>query len=150
MSQLFFTKAAAQRILSFARHIEAIRVFKGAVQVTYRTKNGRCSTFLSKTAFYNDFLTFRQQGAKQCTVKRWPAGSYENHYEVKSDSEKTYTVKLLAGLALCSCPDDEKQHWELGNKAKIGCKHILATLNSLGHDSLADYMNAMKAKACIA
>jgi hypothetical protein len=43
MSSLFFTKAAA-RLLPFATRIEAIRVFKGAIQVTYLTKNGRCST----------------------------------------------------------------------------------------------------------
>ncbi|MUL39439.1 SWIM zinc finger family protein [Gloeocapsopsis dulcis] len=151
MSQLFFTKAAALRILQAqgiaARCVETLRVYKGAVQVTYRTKNGRCSTFLSKTAFYSDFLTFRQEGAKTVTVKRWGAGSYTNHYECYSDeSERIYTVKLLAGLAMCSCPDYEKQHQELG-KAKTGCKHVIAVMHHLGHGSLQEYMDAASNRA---
>lgn len=143
MSTLIFTKAAALRILPFAIKIEAIRVFKGAVQVTYLTKNGRCSTFLSKTAFYSDFITFRQEGAKGCTVRRWGAGSYQNRYEVFSGmSEKIYTVELSAGIAMCSCPDFEEQGKQLG-KAKVGCKHVLATLNHIGYGSLAEYVDTM-------
>ncbi len=95
MSSLFFTKAAA-RLLPFATRIEAIRVFKGAIQVTYLTKNGRCSTFLSKTAFYQDFVAFRQEGAKTCTVKRWGAGSYQSRYEVfRVVSQKLFSNKEL-------------------------------------------------------
>jgi hypothetical protein len=32
-------------------------------------------------------------------------------------------------------------------KAKLGCKHVLATLNHLGYGSLAEYMDAMAARA---
>ncbi len=70
MPLLFFTKAAAARLLPFATKIEAVRVFKGSIQVTYLTKNGRCSTFLSKTAFFNDFVSFRYAGAQTVVVKR--------------------------------------------------------------------------------
>ncbi len=145
--QLFFTKASALRILPFATKIEAIRVFKGAVQITYLTKNGRCSTFLSKTAFYSDFITFRQEGAKGCMVKRWGAGSYQCRYDVFSaKGEKIYVVELSAGTAMCDCPDFEEQRKQLG-KAKVGCKHVLATLNHVGYGSLAEYMDAMVARA---
>lgn len=157
MSSLFFTKAAALRILRFAKSIEAIRIFNGTIQVTYLTKNGRCSTFLSKSAFYQDFVAFRQEGAKTIRVKRWGAGSYTNHYDchsAQSDpgtgksplAHRTYTVKLVAGLAMCECPDYEKQHQEFG-KAKTGCKHVLATLNHVGYGSLAEYMNAIRQNA---
>jgi hypothetical protein len=151
MSQLFFTKAAALRVLQaqgiVARCVEAIRVYQGSIQVTYRTKNGRCSTFLSKTAFYQDFIAFRQEGAKTCTVRRWGAGSYTNHYEChSSQSEKIYTVKLIAGMAWCECPDYQEQHRQLGS-AKIGCKHIISTLNHVGYGSLADYIDTMAARA---
>jgi hypothetical protein len=81
MASLFFTQAAAARLLPFATKIEAVRVFRGSIQITYLTKNGRCSTFLSKTAFFQDFVTFRQEGAKNCTVRRWGAGSFTHHYE---------------------------------------------------------------------
>lgn len=145
--QLFFTKAAALRILPFATKIEAIRVFKGAVQITYLTKNGRCSTFLSKTAFYSDFITFRQEGAKGCTVKRWGAGSYQCRYDVFSaKGENIYVVELSAGIAMCDCPDFEEQRKSLG-KVKVGCKHVLATLSHVGYGSLAEYMDAMVARA---
>jgi hypothetical protein len=146
MSQLFFTKAAAARFLPFATKIETLRVFKGAVQVTYRTKNGRCSTFLSKTAFYQDFTAFRQEGAQTCTVKRWGAGSYQCRYEVFSGkSEKIYSVELSAGITMCSCPDWEKQRTELG-KTAVGCKHILAAvIGTLGHSSLTNYLECQQA-----
>jgi hypothetical protein len=149
--QLFFTKAAALRVLQAqgiaAKQVEFIRVYQGSIQVTYRTHYGRCSTFLSKTAFYSDFISFRQEGAKTCTVKRWGAGSYTNRYDVFSaKGEKIYIVELTAGLAMCGCPDYEEQRKQLG-KAKPGCKHVLATLNHVGYGSLAEYMDAMVVKA---
>ena len=147
MSSLFFTKAAAARLLPFATKIETLRVFKGAVQATYRTHYGRCSTFLSKAAFFQDFITFRASGAKTCTVKPWGAGSYQCRYDVFSGmSEKIYVVELSAGIAMCSCPDYEEQRKQLG-KAKIGCKHVLATLNHIGYGSLAEYIDTMAARA---
>lgn len=152
MSQLFFTKAAALRILQAqgiaAKQVEAIRVYQGSIQVTYRTHYGRCSTFLSKTAFYSDFQSFRQEGAKTCTVKRWGAGSYQCRYEVFSGmSERIYTVELSAGLAMCGCADYQEQHRQLG-KAKIGCKHLLATLYHVGkYSSLTEYIDAIERKA---
>lgn len=147
MPSLIFSNAAALRILPYATKIEALRVFKGTIQVTYLTKKGRCSTFLSKKAFYNDFITFRIEGAKACTVQRWGAGSYQNHYDVfSSKSEKTYVVKLLAGLGMCGCRDDNEQSRQLG-KAKPGCKHIMAVMSHLGHASLQDYMDDVAAKA---
>lgn len=150
MSQLLFTLAAALRILQVqgitAKKVETLRIYKGAVQVTYLTKNGRCSTFLSKTAFYNDFVAFRQEGAKTVRVTQWRPGTYTNHYDCfSSKSERIYTVKLLAGLALCSCPDYGKQYQELG-KARIGCKHVIATLNSIGYSSLTDYLEFQEAE----
>ena len=140
MSTLIFSKVATLRILPFATKIEAVRVFKGSIQVSYLTKNGRCSTFLSKIAFYQDFIAFRRQGAETVRVKRWLAGSYQNHYECHSGmSENIRTVRLVAGMVDCSCPDWEKQRQELG-KAAVGCKHILATIGTLGHSSLTDYL----------
>ncbi|HEY9780896.1 MAG TPA: hypothetical protein V6D09_12245 [Leptolyngbyaceae cyanobacterium] len=147
MPSLIFSNASALRILPYATKIEALRVFKGSIQVTYSTKNGRCSTFLSKKAFYNDFITFRIEGALSCTVKRWGAGSYQNRYDVfSSKSEKIYVVELVAGTAMCSCPDHDQQQKHLG-KAKPGCKHILSVMSQLGHASLQDYRDSVAAKA---
>jgi hypothetical protein len=147
MPTIFFSKAAALRILPFATSIEYLKVCKGAILVVYRTKQGRCATFVSKKSFYSDFIAFRQEGAKSVRVKRWGAGSYTNHYECfSSKSERIYTVKLLGGLAMCECPDYEKQHQELG-KAKTGCKHVIAVAHHLGHGSLQEYMDAVSSQA---
>jgi hypothetical protein len=141
-SNLIFSKAAALRILHFATKIEAIRVFKGAIQVTYWTRNGRCSTFLSKSAFFRDFVAFRYEGAKSVTVRQWRAGSYQNHYECHSEnSARIRTVKLLAGTVMCDCEDYFKQEEELG-RAAIGCKHLIAVLHQLGYASLEKYLEA--------
>lgn len=151
MSQLFFTKAAALRILLAqgiaACCVETIRIYKGSIQVTYLTKKGRCSTFLSKTAFYSDFITFRLEGAKNCQVRRWSRATYTCRYDVHSKScENTRTVDLSGGMPSCSCPDHEKQRHYLG-KAMPGCKHVLAVMGQLGHASLQDYRDAVFAKA---
>lgn len=146
-NNLIFSKAAALRILPFALKIEAIRVFKGSIQVTYLTKDGRCSTFLSKKAFYNDFLTFRQRGARGCTVIPFGAGCYSGHYEVRSlKGENIYTVKRIARIPRCSCPDYHQQERELG-KASVGCKHVIAVVNYLGYNSLTQYIEAVSQKA---
>lgn len=142
MSSLIFTKAAALRIITGAIKIEAIRVFKGSIQITYLTKNGRCSTFLSKTAFFKDFVAFRYEGAKEVSVKRWSPATYQCRYDCKSPGgENTRTVDLSGGMASCSCPDYEQQYRHLG-KAKPGCKHVIATLKHVGYGSLAEYMDA--------
>lgn len=143
---MIFSKAAAQRILSFATKIEAIRVFRGTIQITYKTKNGRCSTFLSKQAFYADFIAFRKQGALGCLVKPPMAGCYTTDYEVRSNlKDGIYTVRVQGTHAWCSCPDYKKQDQELG-KAMTGCKHLLATLSHLGYGSLADFVSTRKAE----
>lgn len=156
MSQLFFTKAAALRILQAqgvaACCVESIRVYKGSIQVTYLTKNGRCSTFLSKTAFYSDFIAFRLDGASNCTVVEWAAWKYDwtqnYRYDVTSNSEKTYMVEIsdITGNTYCDCADHDRQLKELGN-AKVGCKHILATLNQKGFSNLAEYIDAVARRA---
>lgn len=143
--ELFLTKAAAARIIPGAIKIEAIRVFKGTIQVTYITKKGRCSTFLSKKAFYLDFTTFRLESASHCRVERWSAGTYTSRYSVYSkDSENTRTVDTY-GMPNCSCPDYEKQRHYLG-RAMPGCKHIMAVMGQLGHASLQDYRDAQAVK----
>ena len=147
--ELFFTKASAARILTYATKIEALRVFKGSIQVTYLTKKGRCSTFLSKLAFYRDFIAYRSESARNCTVQRWGAGSYQCRYQVFSgNSEKIYTVEMSdgSGFTYCSCPDYEQQYKVLG-KARPGCKHVFATLNHKGYSSLAEYIDAVARRA---
>lgn len=134
-------KAAAQRLLPFATKIESLKVMRnGAVQVTYFCGTRRCSTFVSRKAFERDFIEFRQLGAHAVSVKRWPAGSYENHYDCWTEgSARRHTTKLLGSIAICSCEDyAHQQKYGVGRH----CKHIVATLNYLGFDSMPDYLKA--------
>lgn len=147
MSQLFFTKTAAQRLLPFASKIERIAIVNGAVNVVYIVRNRRCSTFLSKRSFYNDFLAFREAGARTVVVRPWSRATYGGHYDCFSgNSENIRVVRLIAGTVNCSCPDWERQRAELGQLA-TGCKHVLATLSHIGHNSIAEYMEAKKREA---
>ena len=146
VSRLFPTaisKTAAARILPFALAIESLRqLSNGAIQVTYRVAGGRrCSTFLSRKAFERDFIEFRIKGAESVSVKPWGAGSYRNHFDCRTEGcDRSHTVKLLGGIALCSCEDYEKSR---GNHE---CKHIYATLQHLGHSSMADYIESRSAQ----
>lgn len=141
---LVFSKSAALRILKgIATKVEALRICSGSIQVTYRTATGRCSTFISKRDFYQDFVSFRQEGAKAVTVRPWGAGSYENHFECRTEgADRIHTVKALGRAMMCSCEDYTRQSEELG---KPECKHVIATLRYLGHSSLSDYLAAKEA-----
>lgn len=142
MSALIFSKSACLRILPFATKVECIRVYRNTIQATYLTRNGRCSTFLSKAAFFRDFVAYRYEGAKSVTVKRWTAGTYQCRYDCYSfNGENTRTVDLSGGMASCSCPDYEQQYRQLG-RARPGCKHVIAVLKHVGYGSLAEYWDA--------
>jgi hypothetical protein len=142
MPSLIFSKAACLRILPFATKIECIRVYRNTIQVTYLTRNGRCSTFLSKAAFFQDFVAYRYEGAKSVGVRRWTAGTYECRYDCKSpNGENTRTVDLSGGTCSCTCPDYSEQYRILG-KGRVGCKHMIAVLHHLGYGSLAEYWDA--------
>jgi hypothetical protein len=115
MSHLY-TKASAQRLLPFAKKIEAIREFKNCIQVTYWCNGGRCSTFLSKTAFLKDYDSSRQARSHSVEVVK----VHEDKYVVRSKGNH-YTVclsELLPASERCECPDC----YYRGNK----CKHQIA------------------------
>jgi len=144
-NNLIFSKAAALRILKEAKRIEDIHIYSEAVQVMYCAKGDRSSTLIPKQAFFQDFTTFRQQGATTVKVRPWTCGSYTNHYECRSaDSDRIHTVKLLGGTAICDCRDCERQMAELGTAE---CKYVYATLNYLGHASLSEYLEAQSKRA---
>jgi len=144
-NNLIFSKAAALRILKDAKRIEDIHIYSEAVQITYSAKGDRSSTLIPKQTFFQDFTTFRQEGAATVKVRPWACGSYTNHYECRSaDSDRIHTVKLLGGTAICDCRDYERQMAELGTAE---CKHVYATLNYLGHASLPEYFEVQSERA---
>lgn len=142
LPSLVFSKSACLRILPFATKIECIRIYRNTIQVTYWTKNGRCSTFLSKAAFFENFVSSRYESAKSVTVKRWSPATYQNRFDCRSPGgENVRVVDLSYGIPACSCPDFEQQCQVL-KEARIGCKHIIATLRHIGFGSLHEYLSA--------
>ncbi|MEP0872988.1 SWIM zinc finger domain-containing protein [Trichocoleus desertorum AS-A10] len=133
LSNISISHASARRILG-CQVIERLQVMKnGAVQVTYRRTQDttRCSTFLSRKAFEQDFIDFRKAGAKAITnITPW-IGT-DNHFSVRSVSmpdAPPYTVVVEGDRHTCTCPDHQKQR-DAGRENPI-CKHGFAVANYL-------------------
>lgn len=133
LTNLSISHAAARRILK-CEVIERLQVMKnGAIQVTYRrtAQASRCSTFLSRKAFEQDFIEFRKAGSKSITsITPW-IGS-DNHFSVRSASmpdAPPYTVVVEGNRHTCSCPDHQRQR-DLGRENPI-CKHGFAVMTYL-------------------
>jgi hypothetical protein len=133
LTNLSVSHAAARRILK-CEVIERLQVMRnGAVQVTYRrtAQSSRCSTFLSRKAFEQDFIDFRKAGAKGITnITPW-IGS-DNQFSVRSASmpdAPPYTVTIEGDRHTCTCPDYQKQQ-DAGRENPI-CKHGFAVANYL-------------------
>ncbi|MBD2093597.1 SWIM zinc finger family protein [Trichocoleus sp. FACHB-591] len=133
LSNIFISNAAARRILK-CDIVEQVRVMKnGAVQVTYRrtAQGSRCSTFLSRKAFEQDFIEFRKAGAKSiANITPW-IGS-DTHFSVRSASmpdAPPYTVVVEGDRHTCTCPDHQKQR-DAGRENPC-CKHGFAVATYL-------------------
>jgi hypothetical protein len=81
-----YTKTTAKKLIPFATKIEAVREFRNCIQVSYRVRGGRCSTFLSKLAFLDNFTALRTQNAALVEVRE----VHENEYVVYSQKSNTY------------------------------------------------------------
>lgn len=125
--------SAARRILQ-CQIVEQIRIMRnGAIQVTYRRTQDstRCSTFISRKAFEQDFIDFRKSGAKAISnVTPWIG--IDSHFSVRSASmpdAPPYTVVVEGDRHTCTCPDHQKQR-DAGRENPI-CKHGFAVMNYL-------------------
>ncbi|MBD1865674.1 MULTISPECIES: hypothetical protein [Trichocoleus] len=135
LTNISISNAAARRILK-CEVVEQVRVMKnGAVQVTYRrtAQSSRCSTFISRKAFEQDFIEFRKAGAKALSnIVPW-IGT-DNKFSVRSASmpdAPPYTVVVEGDRHTCTCPDHQKQR-DAGRENPV-CKHGFA---------VADYLSA--------
>jgi hypothetical protein len=81
-----YTKTTAKKLIPFATHVEAVREFRNCIQVTYRVRGGRCSTFLSKLAFLDNFTALRTQNAALVEVREL----HENEYVVHSQKSNSF------------------------------------------------------------
>jgi hypothetical protein len=133
LNNFSISHTAARRILK-GEVIERLQVMRnGAIQVTYRrtAQSSRCSTFLSRKAFEQDFIEFRKAGATSLkAITPW-IGS-DTHFSVRSASmpdAPPYTVVVEGDRHICTCPDWQKQH-HVGRENPV-CKHGFAVMNYL-------------------
>lgn len=138
---MLYTKAAALRILKIATKVESVKVLKNCVQVTYKTAHGRCSTFLSKTVFKQNFVSDRKAAATALICSEvmqgcWKVGNPQNG--------NVYDVWLSVRSVDCGCEDYRQQIDTIG---KGICKHGYRVLTELGIDSLAEYIQSNRPAA---
>jgi hypothetical protein len=122
---MLYTKSAADRILTIATKIEAVRELANCIQVTYKINRARCSTFISKKTFAADFVEFRKAAADEVvvTVNRQIPGQYVVHSA--GVLGQVYSVSL--DKHLCTCPDHSAQ--EDAGIENPTCKHLYAVMN---------------------
>lgn len=137
---MLYTKSAAARILgNLAIEVERVDLVRGVVLVVYRTKHGRCSTFISPKKFKQDFVDIRREAGR--TLPSVQINS--SLYRVKSsDQGASYEVRLTDSGVACQCRDYREQIKSFGHGC---CKHGYAVLqNWLGVSSLRDYLLSQK------
>lgn len=132
---MLYIKTAAKDLIPEATKVEAVRFFNNSVQVTYQTKHGRCSTFLSKKLFKTRFVEVRKVASKQCVSvvnpRGWTVFNRETH--------TMYQVSEFTNGFTCGCDDYRAQKATFG---KGCCKHIYHVLGTLGKTSLNEYLAA--------
>lgn len=127
---MLYTKTAAARILTIATKIEAVRVLKNCIQVTYKVDRNRCSTFVSKSKFAADFVEFRKSQAIALTVEK-----IGNSYKVFNPNESTFNT--VSASDVCTCRDYQEQ--VIGGMEKPRCKHAIAAFNFVQHSKLIQF-----------
>lgn len=129
---MIYTVSNARRILgSLWKNIKIQTWWK----VVWVVAEGKRPTLVSKKRFLQAFVDFRKQQSRQLEVTRnlVVADRYTVRNPVK---ESTYQVQLGEAIA-CGCEDFAQQIEAFG---KGCCKHLYATLNTLGFSSLNEYI----------
>ncbi|AFY61169.1 SWIM zinc finger family protein [Synechococcus sp. PCC 6312] len=133
-TDLIYTAANAARIMGNKIKGLVIEVW---ANVVYLHAKGLFSRFASKAAFKHQFVAFRKAGAVGLDVVKVPFETGE-YMVCSSSGETAYLVQYLTNKLTCTCQDFQTQAAVM---KKACCKHCYATLNHLGYNSLADYVN---------
>jgi hypothetical protein len=138
-----FNKSAAARIMGVAvSQIIRVQEFLNCILVIGR----HFCRFVSKMAFMRDYAALRMSNAKTVAVTlQAPIKSglvimdCESRPEAnKPHSEHTVNLNTVSKNYYCTC-EDFTQAPELG-AIKPPCKHVYATLTTLGYSSLRDFL----------
>jgi uncharacterized Zn finger protein len=123
-----------------AYSVENVKIENDYIDVEYRV-NPKLNRLNRQTLYKSDvakeFVTRKQQAAKTLLVHRVK----QDYYLVENFQKQTmYLVHHINRLDfICNCPDYQnmKNH---GLDHPV-CKHGYAVLNSMGYESLQDYLN---------
>lgn len=132
-----YSAAATRRLLAIATRTVQIREFFYVVWVWVK---GQRPTFIAKSRYKAEFVASRQRAARALSVLRQSPGHYGTVYTVTSSQpgQPAYQVEVAGTHIACTCEDWANQ---LDRFGKAACKHVYATLQHLGHETLAGYLN---------
>jgi hypothetical protein len=143
MSNLFFSKSSVSRVANVATNqIARFEVWDSVVFVVFVKGQKLRPRFLSKKAFYADFVTSRQLAARQIKITKQLFS--ETKYTARNTvSDRTYELVLENDRAICECRDYRDQIEFVGRGV---CKHGYALLNFLGCKTMAEYIEKQQPK----
>ncbi|WP_146141123.1 hypothetical protein [Stenomitos frigidus] len=132
-----YSAAATRRLLANATRTIQIREFFYVVWVWVK---GQRPTFISKRRYKTEFVASRQRAARALQVISQHHGYFGIVYTVTSSqpAQPAYQVEVAGTHIACTCEDWANQIDRFG---KAVCKHGYATLQHLGHETLAAYLN---------
>jgi hypothetical protein len=133
---ILYSVSAVRRILGIA-HNAAIQIQPFA-HVIWVWVKGQRPTFISKKVFKQHFVERRKSQALVLQVTQCLDAAYQ--FTVRNAAKDSiYIVEALPTQLRCECEDFKKQQQFFG---KAACKHVFATLNYLGFNTLVDYIQA--------
>lgn len=141
VQNLIYSQSAAERILNLPPFsvVKVELIDSQQIKVTTAKKQEYC---ISRPKFLQHFAHIRQLRAKKLQVSR---GNYRNLFIVTNpENNHCYRVRTTATKVECKCRDYQKQQEIL---SKGCCKHGYAVLQTLGFDSLSNYLNRERAVA---
>lgn len=147
---MVFTLTAASRILNLnPSSIGWVRTFFNWATHKFSTVvlvwlKGKRPRFISRKAFYDYFVSSRKERATSVMIS--PTGTPGTWNALSSGSQDWHAVSVEADHLRCTCHDYQKQTEAFPSKlGAVACKHVFATLNTLGYVSLSTYVAAQQA-----
>jgi len=131
---IVFTKTAALKILGSTAmpHQVNVEVWKQVIVVTAK---GSRPKFVSKKAFYREFVDSRKERSHEVTLHQQTSTEWIANTE---GSKEYHNVKVQGKSLSCDCYDFVNQK---KNMSGACCKHGYRLLFELGFDSLRDFEN---------
>lgn len=138
INSLLFSKRATERILGLDPFSVDDFLVNGNIVIAKIARQKNLVT-IPKQRYLQDFVAFRQQGAKEINIAKISSNNNDYRYRATNISNRnTYTLEVTITGIQCEC-EDYRQQREISEKSC--CKHGYALLNHIGFNNLRDYLN---------